>query len=432
MEMILLLITVLLLMPQTSAAQTRIAVASDIHVMAPKLLPTGAREQDAWASYYAGQRKMLEQSADLFNQLKTVMLDKKPELFLITGDLTKDGEMASHDYVKAGLKALTSAGIKVLVIPGNHDFGEEGNHTQFYADGTTTEAPVLSAKDFATYYADFGYKGSATDPNGSLSYVAEPIKGLVVLGIDSHKAAIANSTLTWICHQAKTAHAAGKQVLAMMHHPLFPHIMGLNQLIATYTVDNYETIRNSLIAAGVNIILTGHFHTSDIAKDWSDDPSKPIYDINTGSLISYPCDYRMLTLSKDRRQLSITTATLTPKGMTADDAKAWLKGRLKEMAKSRIINSRYGSFIKESPELLDLLTETAASAFILHAEGDEHLQQHSKAMLAQLDEETVVSARYGSLIHSMLEDKSNYGDKAHEDQTNDRSLTIDLYPQVPQ
>ena len=424
MELIFLLMAAFLLMPQSTAAQTRIAVASDTHVMAPSLLPDDAKKQNAWKSYYAGQRKMLEQSADLFDQLKTTLLDSKPDILLITGDLTKDGEKASHDYVKAGLESLRGAGIKVLVIPGNHDFGQEGNHTQFKADGTTADAPVLAVADFATYYADYGYTGSTTDPNGSLSYVAEPVKGLVILAIDSHTAAIGQSTLTWLCHQAKTAHDAGKQVIAMMHHPLFPHIQGLDQFISTYSIDNYENVRNSLIEAGVNVILTGHLHISDIAKDWNNDPDKNIYDINTGSLISYPCDYRMLTLSKDRRQLSVSTATLTPTGMTADDCKTWLKDKLKTLLKSRINRSKYARFLSDDNK--ELFAEMGANAFILHAEGDEYTKEDAAAKLSLVDDDDFLKPLIGPTLHSLLEDKSNYGDASHEDQTDDRTLTINL------
>ena len=422
MELIFLMMAALLLMPQSTAAQTRIAVATDIHVMAPSLLPDEAKGQSAWTNYYAGQRKMLEQSADLFNQLKETLLNDKPDLFLLTGDLTKDGERASHDYVKTGLETLRAAGIKVLVIPGNHDFGAEGNHTQFLADGTTVDAPILAAEDFAKYYADFGYTGSTVDPNGSLSYVAEPTKGLVVLAIDSHTAAVGEKTLAWLCDQANEAHAAGKQVIAMMHHPLFPHIQGLNQFISTYSINNYKTVRNSLIEAGVNVILTGHFHTSDIAKDWNDDPEKSIYDINTGSLISYPCDYRMLTLSKDHRQLSVSTASLTPTGMTASDCKAWLKGRLKTLMKAKISSHQYSRFLTDSNK--ELLAEMGANAFIIHAEGNEHKNDNSASMLKQMDDEDVWGPLVGKTIHSILEDKSNYGDATHENQTDDRTLIL--------
>ena len=152
MELFFLLMAAILLMPQNATAQTRIAVASDTHVMAPSLLPDEAKSQDEWTSYYVTQRKMLEQSADLFDQLKTTMLNSKPDILLITGDLTKDGELASHNYVREGLTSLRNAGIKVLVIPGNHDFGGEGCYWQFNADGTTDYTPVLAASDFPTFY----------------------------------------------------------------------------------------------------------------------------------------------------------------------------------------------------------------------------------------------------------------------------------------
>lgn len=423
MELFFLLMAAILLMPQNATAQTRIAVASDTHVMAPILLPDEAKSHHEWTNYYLNQRKMLEQSADLFDQLKTTMLNSRPNILLITGDLTKDGELASHNYVREGLTSLRNAGIKVLVIPGNHDFGGEGCHWQFNADGTKADTPVLTASEFPAFYADFGYTGSTIDPNGSLSYVAEPVKGLVVLAIDSHTASVAPNTLAWLCNQAKTAHTDGKQVIAMMHHPLFPHIHGLDQFISTYAVNDYENVRNGLIEAGVSVILTGHFHISDIARDWNNDPSKSIYDINTGSLISYPCDYRMLTLSDDRQQLSVTTAKLTPTGMTADDCRSWLKDKYKTMIKARIKRSQYSRFLAD--DTMERLAELGANALILHAEGDEHSQRSSTSILGLVDEDDTWGVILGPIIHSMLEDKSNYGE-SHENQTDDRSLTIAL------
>ena len=88
------LLAAVLLIPQYMAAQTRIAVVSDIHVMAPSLLPEEAKSQNAWKSYYGGQRKMVEQSADLFDQFVST-IKGNADILLITGDLTKDGEQES-------------------------------------------------------------------------------------------------------------------------------------------------------------------------------------------------------------------------------------------------------------------------------------------------------------------------------------------------
>ena len=415
--------------PRHAAAQTRIAVVSDIHVMAPSLLPEEAKSQDAWKTYYAGDRKMLEQSVELFDQFLTAV-SNSADILLITGDLTKDGELASHKYVVEKLKA--SGLKKIYVIPGNHDFGGSGNATKFNADGTTEAATVVNGKQFKNGYAAFGYgEGSTLDPNGSLSYVAEPVEGLVLLGIDSHTSSIPSETLTWLCDQAKDARANGKQVIAMMHHPLIEHIKGASMYISTYTVGSNTAVRDALIEAGVKVILTGHFHTSDIAYDWNDDEANGIYDINTGSLISYPCDYRLLTLSEDMQTLHVATESLNPAG-----SEEWLHGRLEALAKSKM-NAKAGSYAPFIATYVNELADFAADLFILHAKGDEDTEANAtereglRTRYQGYKSDFVYSTAlgYGGIedasIYSVLDNKSHYGED-HECQTADRTLDITL------
>ena len=421
---------------ETNAAgggtSNKIVVVSDMHVMAPNLLESGAETQDAWLNYYAGQRKMVQQSAAIFDQFMNQMKVLQPKVLLITGDLTKDGETASHNYVRDGLQTLKNAGIKVFVIPGNHDFGAEGNHTQFNADGTTENAEVLTTSQFATFYNGYGYgdAGSEYDPN-SLSYVAEPTEGLALLAIDSHSASISDETLEWISTKAKAARNAGKQVIAMMHHPLFPHITGANLFIDTYTVANYGTVRDALIEAGVNTILTGHFHTSDIAKDWKDDETKSIYDVNTGSLISYPCDYRVLTPSTNMMTLGVETANIVPTGMTADACKTWLHDRMKNIATQKM-NAKAGSMASMVATQIGNIAEFASNLFVLHAEGDENTSADRDGLVSAYnalkgDNLSNILITAGGItdasIYSILDDKSNYGTEK-ENLTSDRTLSI--------
>ena len=431
LHLLLPLLAAVLLMPQSLAAQTCIAVVSDPHVMTSSLLESGAETQSAWTTYYAGQRKMLLESEGLFTQFVNAIKSSSVDIVLVTGDLTKDGEEVSHTFVRTKLSELT--GKKVYVIPGNHDFGEEGNNTLFKADGTTDNATKLSRSGFATFYDGYGYgTGSTIDPNGSLSYVAEPVTGLVLLAIDSSVgASIPSATLNWICEQATAARAAGKQVIAMMHHPLIEHIKGAAMFIDTYTVASNTDVRDKLIAAGVKVILTGHFHTSDIAYDWNSDPANGIYDINTGSLISYPCDYRMLTLSSDMQTLDVATASLTPSGMTTEECKTWLENRVKTIASNTLNSSPY-NMMGLTAEEISFLVNSAASGFILHAEGDEHSKSASMALLTSFTSYTGTSSYYSiakglitSILSSMLTDKSDQGG-THENQTNDRELAISL------
>jgi predicted MPP superfamily phosphohydrolase len=298
----------------------KIVVVSDPHVMAPGLLVSAG---DAWNNYLNDQRKLVDYSKPLFDEMiRRIKEDIQPELVLVTGDLTKDGEQLSHQYVISKLDELQTAGIQTLVIPGNHDRGSNSNAVYYNGDGTTP-ADVADNDWFATQYANYGYGASSERLDGTLTYACEPITGLVVIGIDSGTDGVVSSTtLNWVVEKATEARANGKKVIAMMHHPLIPHFTGVDNFVETAVVANYETVRNALADAGVKVVFTGHFHTSDIAMDKNADLSRDIYDVNTGSLISYPCDYRVVTLSNDLSELSITTGHISdvlPKQINVTD-----------------------------------------------------------------------------------------------------------------
>src|ERR1035437_7545651 len=125
-------------------------VISDIHYFDPSLftLPANAH----FKGYLAADRKLIiESSAILKNVLATVMTEK-PDFLLVTGDLTKDGEKVSHQAVAALFKNLSDNGIKVLVIPGNHDVNNPAAAS--YLGTETAKIDNISAADFATIYSN--------------------------------------------------------------------------------------------------------------------------------------------------------------------------------------------------------------------------------------------------------------------------------------
>ena len=314
------LLAILLIGICCGVSAIKVVVLSDPHVMAPELL---VNEGTAWTTYLNGQRKMVDYSKLLFDDMiGRIKEDMRPELVLITGDLTKDGEKVSHEYVTSKLDELRAIGIKTLVIPGNHD--RDSNSDAVYYDGeSTTAATVATNEWFATQYANYGYGVSSEREGTTLTYACEPIAGLVVIGIDTGTDGnVSETTLDWVVEKATAARASGKKVIAMMHHPLIPHFTGVDNFVETAVVSNYETVRNTLADAGIRVVFTGHFHTSDIAMDKNADLSRDIYDVNTGSLISYPCDYREVILSNDLSELSITTghmADVLPKRINVTD-----------------------------------------------------------------------------------------------------------------
>lgn len=414
----------------TLAADHKIVVIADPHVM-PSSLLTNPSNSD-WTTYIGNSRKLIDFSQSLFDEAITEIKAMSPDLVLIVGDLTKDGEKDSHDYVKGKLKELKDAGIQPLVILGNHDWGT--SDAKVYGT-TTTAAETYDKSQLKDLYADYGF-GSADYESTTLTYACEPITGLVVIGIDSGKDGVVSATtLDWVKTKAAAAKAAGKQVIAMMHHPLIPHITGGEQFVATSHVlypdkgeagDGYKTVRNTLADAGVELIFTGHFHTSDIARDWNAALSKDIYDVNTGSLCSYPCDYRVVTLNDALNSVSVTTNSITTAGKSLkgeDFSAATAKDRLTDYLKA-IIEAKVKAKGGMIALMAKTIAETLANVYIYHTEGDENANSDAQTLLASLS--TLLSSfpEYSDLANSLLLDLSNYGDTDRENQTNDRTLAF--------
>ena len=423
-----------------SAADHKIVVIADPHVMPASLL-TNPNNSD-WKTYLDGSRKLIDYSQALFDQAVTTIsaMEDKPELVLIVGDLTKDGEKASHNYLIGKLDDLKAAGIQTLVIPGNHDLGT--TDAKVYGM-TTSDAATITLAGFAELYKDYGYGStSERESTSSLTYACEPIDGLVILGIDSGtEGSLSADVLSWVCGKASEARAAGKQVIAMMHHPLIPHITGGEAFMSSVSVAHYADVRNSLADAGVSVIFTGHSHISDIAKDWNGDKSKTIYDVTTGSLCSYPCDYRVVTIDHTLTSMEIATESitttegrsLTDEAFSTGTAKTRLKESMTSIIEAKLTDRGYGS-------LASMVAPLLASAYIFHAEGNENLStgENSAAsclatlqtalslakILGKINDEQ--SAEFSAMAISMLQDYSNYGDVNREDQTNDRTLSITM------
>jgi len=421
-----------LVLTQTIVAQTKMVVLSDLHLTAPALL---VNDGPAWRNLLAADRKLLDFSQPLLDEAVERIKTIQPKLVLITGDLTKDGETVSHEYVVKKLDELKAAGIMTLVIPGNHDIDMGGTAVAYDGESTTPVASP-SLDEFASLYADYGYgKGSVFD-GVSKTYCCEPVSGFVVIGINSGKeASISTETLNWVCEQASAATAAGKRVIVMMHHALNRHITNADRFLGTTAIDHADDIRNRLIDAGVKVILTGHFHTSDIAKDFNESLTAPIYDIATGSLASYPCDYRELSFSADLSTLEVATGHITSTSgnnqFSSDSAKVRLHETImllvkeKGMAKLREKFSEQGATVLET--MLEVLANYVADAYIIHAEGDEYKVNTDK-LLDIFSDGMINSLMPGcyEMFCSMLKDLSPYGVAGRENQTDDLSLTIDM------
>lgn len=302
--------TILALMaflPILGMAQERIMVVADPHVLPQSLIAEGSEEFDAMM---AKQRKMLDLSEAAWIAMMDTAMKYQPSLLLIPGDLTKDSEKASHELVANSLRALEEANIKTFVIPGNHDIG--GNAYRYEG---TQKIPVdnLPDEEWESTYSWIYDSVVAKDPS-SHSYVAEPLEGLSILGIDgAHNTAgtgwLSDETLAWILAQADSACAKGNTIIAMCHWQILEHFDKQSTLESACRLQDADAIRDSLMHHGVRLLLTGHFHVNGITtfRDTTGLTNDSIVEITTGSPITYPCPYRWLTLSEDRTQVQVQT-----------------------------------------------------------------------------------------------------------------------------
>jgi hypothetical protein len=105
---------------------------------------------------------------EVLNRVKAM----KPDLLLIPGDLTLNGDQASHLALQGKFQNLIANGIKVYVIPGNQDVLQG-------------PAPNFSSKDFIQLYYNNLQNNNLLfeqDP-ASLTYLAQPFEDLYILGV---------------------------------------------------------------------------------------------------------------------------------------------------------------------------------------------------------------------------------------------------------
>ncbi len=365
----------------------RVMVIADPHVLAPELMPEG----EALEAMMAKQRKMIDLSPAAFEALMDTAAAYQPDLLLIPGDLTKDGEAESHAWVKAQLQTL---GIPTLLIPGNHDLS----------------ADVTDAA-FDALYAD--YMGAIRDTE-SHSYVAEPFPGVTILAIDGVRGnagtgELSENTLNWLLAQADEAVAKGNLVIGMCHWQLMDHFDQQSNIVSACQLKDAQTIAQQLAQHKVHVVLTGHMHVGDVSTAFYHPASgtelDSLVEVSTGSPITFPCPYRWLEIAADRQTISLQTDYLTALDTIEDlytysrawmaehtlsiipsmSARAWSK--VEALAPASIMNMLDGipSTDEGRTELfMRHMGTDVANLYLLHSEGNEPTQPEKKAVVDSL------------------------------------------------
>ncbi|MEI8203219.1 MAG: metallophosphoesterase [Bacteroidota bacterium] len=291
---------------QVGLQNIKICVISDTHYFDSTLL---INDGPAFQMNWALDGNLLKESRAIMVSLFDSLISEHPDIVLITGDLTKDGELINHQKMLNFFQQLTAANIKVFVTPGNHDIN---NPMAFSFDNDTMyTVPTIGPVQFKTMYNNYGYSQALKTDTASLSYVAEPIVGLQILSMDVcrydsnlyYSQSVTNGgfkphVLQWVKDRLQEAKQSGKVVLGMQHHNMLEHYMGQKSIFSEYVIDDYDTISSQLADLGLKIVFTGHYHAQDIVEKTTS-LGNSIFDVETGSAITYPCPYRITYLATD-------------------------------------------------------------------------------------------------------------------------------------
>lgn len=287
---------------------TRFAVISDPHFYDTRLGVSGA----AFENYLMTDPKLLRESEAILDAALEEVTSERARFVIIPGDLTKDGELVNHLRVAQKLAKLEHRGVQVYVVPGNHDLNNPD--AKVFIGDTTRSAVTVTPKEFQQIYGAFGYNQAISRDRASLSYVVEAVPGLWLLAIDSTDSGhnqelgsprigghILPQTMTWIQSRLQEAHRRGKQVIAFMHHGVNLNFLPEAQVFPDYLVDDWPVVGAQLGAAGLKVIFTGHYHSQDAAYpvDATGTPVAGLVDVETSSLASYPCAFRMVTVDRE-------------------------------------------------------------------------------------------------------------------------------------
>jgi 3',5'-cyclic AMP phosphodiesterase CpdA len=373
-----------------NARRLKIAVLSDIHYMDPSLLRA---DGSAFQTYLMQDPKLLAESGAILKQIIRKLLDEKPDLVLISGDLTKDGELVSHKSVIKQLRVLEQNHIKVLVVPGNHDISNPD--AKLFNGDNAISVPTITPEDFISLYSDFGYNHAISKDQASLSYVSEPFKGVRVLAVDANEyynntpefcvvaGNIKDETMEWAKQQLAEAKEKGITVIGMMHHGVVEHFMGESVIFPDYLVDNYDLRAQELMNSGLRIIFTGHFHANDASQITSGDLS--LTDVETGSPVIYDSPFRIARL--ENNSLYITTrhvehiAYPLPKGVSFHDfEKEFSLNGIEIQARYMLNNPPYNI----PADLAAQISPVFADAMLAHLAGDEMITPEAEASIQEI------------------------------------------------
>lgn len=315
-------------------------IVTDLHYLSPSLFDDG----EAFAKMEATSAgKDLRHAHHHLEALVWQVANEEPDLLIVSGDLTFNGEYQSMLEIAESFKKLEANGTQVSVIPGNHDINS--SWARKFEGEEMTKIAHVSPDQFKELFADYGYDLAVYSDPTSLSYIIEPKKGYPFIMLDTNiysdltQAPVAagminDTTFAWLDDFYQEATDIEK-AFVVAHHPLLNGGRGEGNSLG---LQHADVARDYFIEKGIKMSFAGHIHAQSISE------ANGFHEIVTGALSVYPNTIGVATLSNE--VLSYEHESL--------DVQKWAQET--EQIKTELLNySRSGrDILKKDGEILGL------------------------------------------------------------------------------
>ena len=297
----------------------------------------------------------LPQYSDLYMSAFTdAVLDAEPDLVILSGDLTYNGERLSHEGIRAYCRQIEEAGIPVLVIPGNHDISNQ-NAVRF--TGSSFERVENTDGDqFREIWQEYGYNEASSLDSASGSYIFEfsPVLWFLCLDVNSYSNnTVPGSSISWIQQQMARAERSGARVILVSHQNLLRHN---SVFFYGYQIYNADLLIELFSDYKILCCLSGHTHLESVRREGD------ILEIVTSALAVAPNQYGILALADGRMRYHTERLDLPEE--VREEAAAFSEARSREIARANMDEASL------TDEEISLMTDTFLGINSAYAMGE--------------------------------------------------------------
>lgn len=274
--------------------------------------------------------KLTAESAAILDQFLKEAAESDADYVLITGDISDNGEIENVEAITEKLEAFEKAsGKQVIACMGNHETYHVSSTGSYIVEG-------LTGPEFRNYYKNLGYDLALDIDEQTASYTVDLNSKYRLICVDAN--IMSDRLVDWIGQQAEKAQKDGKNLISAMHFSLFSHYK-MESLISGSVIPDTYKLPDKFIDWGIKFNFSGHTHELDTAEYTN---SKGIvYDITSGSLTTYPCNYKTAVFTDSKvdiktKYIEKVNMSLIPSGL-APKAADLLENNFRAYAKKMFV-----------------------------------------------------------------------------------------------